>query len=229
MPNTSEQRQRPAACGRSCRPAPRRPWRGAPGRRALATALAWLAGPALAGALEVQVLDATRGQPLGGAVVFLESPEAKAAVRPLPPVDIAQAERQFQPQVSVVTVGTAVSFPNRDTVRHHVYSFSPVKRFEIKLYVGRPAQPVVFDQAGIAVLGCNIHDQMAAWVVVVETPWHAVAGADGRVRWPQLPPGRYRLRTWHPGLAPGEPAAEQAIQIGPADARASVRLAGVSP
>jgi plastocyanin len=185
--------------------------------------------PAHAGALEVQVLDAARGQPLPGAVVFLESPEARAAVRPLPGVDIAQVDRQFQPLVSVVTVGTPVGFPNRDTVRHHVYSFSPAKRFEIKLYVGRPAQPVVFDQAGIVVLGCNIHDQMAGWVVVVDTPWHATAAADGRVRWPQLPPGRYRLRTWHPNLAPGEPPADQALTIGAADVRLQVRLAGLVP
>ncbi|MFM2403301.1 MAG: hypothetical protein RL223_1181 [Pseudomonadota bacterium] len=212
-------------------------WRPAPlARPARAITLAALSllalslgPPAQAGALEVQVLDGGRGQPLGGAVVFLDSPEAKAAARPLATVDIAQSERQFQPMVSVIPVGTPVSFPNRDTVRHHVYSFSAVKRFEIKLYVGRPAQAVVFDQPGIAVLGCNIHDQMAAWVVVVETPWYAMTGADGRVRWPQLPPGRYQLRVWHPGLAPGEPAAEQPLTVTAADARLSVRLAGISP
>jgi plastocyanin len=191
---------------------------------ALALALLATAGPAAAG-LQVQVQDA-QGRPLAGAVVFLESREARAATKPMAAVDIAQQDRQFQPQVSVVTLGTAVHFPNRDTVRHHVYSFSPVKRFEIKLYIGTPAQPVVFDQPGIAVLGCNIHDTMAAWVLVLETPWHARTGADGRAQLDAPPPGAYKLRAWHPGLPPGQPAAEQAVQL-PASghARAELRLA----
>lgn len=75
---------------------------------------------------------------------------------------VAQQGRQFVPQVSIVQAGTAVSFPNLDTVRHHVYSFSPVKTFELKLYAGTPSTPVVFERAGTAVLGCNIHDRMSA-------------------------------------------------------------------
>ena len=85
--------------------------------------------------------------------------------------EMAQKGKQFDPTVLVVPVGTSVGFPNRDTVRHHVYSFSPVKTFELKLYSGVPANPVVFDKIGIAVLGCNIHDAMTAWVVVVDTPY----------------------------------------------------------
>ncbi len=195
---------------------------------------AWLAGlavatsPLVAAPVEVQVLDAA-GKPLAGAVVFLESREARAAARPMALVEVAQAGRQFVPAVSVVTVGTAVTFPNRDTVRHHVYSFSAVKKFEIKLYVGTPTAPVVFDQPGVAVLGCNIHDTMTAWVVVVETPWHGQTGIDGRVAWPQVPAGSYRLRTWHPGLAVGAPAAEQALRVDSSAAAAIVKLTGVSP
>jgi len=115
--------------------------------------------------------------------------------------------------VSVVTVGTAVNFPNRDTVRHHVYSFSPIKKFEIKLYVGTPTAPVVFDSPGIAALGCNIHDSMAAWVVVVETPYNGLTGANGKLSLGAVPAGSYRLRTWHPGLAPGAPALDQAVLV----------------
>ena len=183
---------------------------------------------AWAGAVEVRVTDAA-DKPLANAVVFLESREAKAAVKPGPGAEIAQADRQFVPQVTVVPVGTAVSFPNRDTVRHHVYSFSAAKKLEIKLYVGTPAAPVVFDQPGIAVLGCNIHDNMAAWVVIVETPWYGQSGADGRVVWPQVPVGSYRLRSWHPSLPPGEPAAEQALQVGAAAVQVAVRLARATP
>lgn len=196
--------------------------------------LAALATPALAGPVQVQVLDGA-GKPLAGAAVFLESREARAASRPNAGVEIAQAQRQFSPQVTVVTIGTAVSFPNRDTVRHHVYSFSPVKKFEIKLYVGTPAAPVVFDSPGIAVLGCNIHDHMAAWVVVVDTPYHGLTGADGRLALPAVPAGAYQLRSWHPALPPGEPALAQALVV-PASGSvaanlqfAGLKLVGLTP
>jgi plastocyanin len=176
-----------------------------------------------AGAVEVRVTDSAE-RPLAGAIVFLESPEARAQVKPLAGVEVAQAERRFVPEVSIVTVGSAVAFPNRDVVRHHVYSFSPAKRFEIKLYVGTPAQPVVFDQPGIAVLGCNIHDNMAAWVVIVDTPWYGRTDEQGRWSAP-VPPGRYRLRAWHPQMPVGATPSEQAFTIDAAGARAAVKLA----
>jgi plastocyanin len=190
-----------------------------------ACALPALAWPA---AVDVRVLDVS-GKPLPDAVVFLESREARAAVKPVAQVDVAQVNKQFEPQVTVVPVGTAVNFPNRDTVRHHVYSFSPVKKFEIKLYVGTPAAPVVFDQPGVAVLGCNIHDQMAAWVLAVATPWFGKAGADGWVRLPQVPAGSYRLRTWHASLPVGAPAADQALVVDAAAQQLVLRLAGATP
>lgn len=196
--------------------------------KALATTLLLVATGAAAGPVEVRVTDAA-GKPLPQAVVFLESRDARAAVKPAAGVEIAQAARQFAPQVSVVPVGTAVSFPNRDTVRHHVYSFSATKKFEIKLYVGTPAAPVVFDQPGIAVLGCNIHDQMAAWVVVVDTPYYAQTGADGRVSLPAVPPGSYRLRAWHASLPPGAPAADSPLKVEQAPAQAGVQLAEARP
>ena len=186
-------------------------------------------GVAWCAAVEVRVHSAD-GKPLADAVVFLESREARAAVKPGAAVDIAQVGKQFDPVVSVVQVGTAVSFPNRDTVRHHVYSFSPVKTFEIKLYVGTPTAPVVFDTPGISVLGCNIHDNMAAWVVIVATPWYGKSGADGVVRWPQVPAGSYRLRTWHVSLPVGAPAADQALTVdATAAVQAAVRLKGPAP
>ena len=182
-----------------------------------------------AAALDVLVTNPA-GQALPGAVVFLQSQEARAAVRPTVGVEVAQARSRFVPEVTVVTVGSAVSFPNRDTVRHHVYSFSPAKKFEIKLYVGTPAAPVVFDQPGIAVLGCNIHDQMAAWVVVVDTPWHGSADANGRVQLPQVPAGTYTLRAWHASLAVGTPPIGQALRVDASSpAQVQVKLAGAAP
>ena len=91
---------------------------------------------------------------------------------------MAQQGKQFLPGVLVVPVGTSVHFPNRDSVRHHVYSFSPAKKFELKLYTGTPANPVVFERAGVVTLGCNIHDRMVGWIVVVDTPYYAQA-AEG--------------------------------------------------
>jgi len=158
------------------------------------------------------------------AVVFLESRDARAAVKPLAGSEIAQVDKQFVPRVSVVPVGTAEQFPNRDKVRHHVYSFSPAKTFDLKLYIGTPANPVVFERSGVAVLGCNIHDKMVAWVVVVETPYFGRTDAQGRLRLDNVPPGSYQLRTWHADLPVGAAAAEQALAVGAQGAAATARL-----
>jgi plastocyanin len=181
-----------------------------------------------AATVSVQLQDAA-GKPLPDGVVFLESREAKQMAKPLASAEMAQVARQFTPRMLVVTTGTAVHFPNRDTVRHHVYSFSPTKKFELKLYTGTAANPVVFDQPGIAVLGCNIHDNMSAWVVVVETPFYASGDAKGATTVRDVPAGTYRLRVWHPGLAVGAPAAEQALTVGSTDVSLNYRLAGVTP
>jgi len=160
----------------------------------LSTALVLTMGcGAVAAPVQVQVQDAT-GRPLAGAVVFLDSPAARAAVQPRAGAEIEQVDRQFNPRVTVVPVGSEVAFPNHDKVRHHVFSFSPAKTFEIKLYRGEPANPVKFDTPGIVVLGCNIHDGMAAWVAVVATPYHGLTDAQGRLSLPAVPDGAYELR-----------------------------------
>ena len=181
-------------------------------------------GAGRAATVEVQALGKD-GKPLPETLVFLESREAKAAARPMAGVDVAQEQRRFVQKVSIVTVGSEVRFPNRDTVRHHVYSFSSAKSFELKLYNGTPSNPVLFDKPGIAVLGCNIHDSMVAWVVVLETPYFAQADATGRLRLDNVPPGTYRLRSWHPGLPPGAAASDEAVVVPAAGVKASVKLA----
>jgi plastocyanin len=192
------------------------------------TALLAAIPPAPAATVEIQALGRD-GKPLPETVIFLESAAAKAAVRPLGGVEIEQLNKRFTQRVTVVPVGSAVDFPNRDTVRHHVYSFSPVKTFELKLYIGKPENPVLFDRVGIAVLGCNIHDTMIAWVVVVDTPYHGQSAAEGRIRLTDVPPGTYRLRSWHPDLPVGAPALDQAIVVGADGATASVRLPLTAP
>lgn len=186
------------------------------------------AAAAQAATLQVTVTD-DKGRPVPQAVVFLESPEAARAARPLASVEMAQKDKSFVPETLVVTRGTSVQFPNRDTVRHHVYSFSPAKRFELKLYIGTPASPVVFDQAGVVVLGCNIHDEMIGWIAVVDTPHFGSTGANGQVQLRDVPEGNYRLRVWHSGMAVGAPALDLPQRLGAAGAAASVVLKGLTP
>lgn len=183
-------------------------------------------GAAWAARVDVQVQDAA-GQPLAGAVALLDSPAARAAVRPRAGLEVEQADKRFTQRVTVVPLGSEVHFPNRDKVRHHVFSFSAAKTFEIKLYTGTPANPVLFDRPGIVVLGCNIHDTMVAWVVVAETPWAGQTDAQGRLRLAEVPPGPYTLRVWHPDLPPGTPPQAQALAVGAAEAAVVVRLAGL--
>ena len=185
---------------------------------------AWLGlsmGPSIAASVQLTVVD-EQGRPVPGAVVFLDSPQASKVVRPMAQVDMAQQNKRFVPDVLLVTRGTPVAFPNRDTVRHHVYSFSPTKRFELKLYVGTPAQPVVFDQPGVAVLGCNIHDQMSAHVVVVDTPVFAKTDASGVARL-DLPAGDHQLKTWHPRM-PDPRLQAQGLSVGTSTGQTVVTL-----
>jgi plastocyanin len=184
--------------------------------------LMFAANVASAATVEIQLNDEA-GKPLANAVAFLESREAKQAAKPLQSIVIAQAAKQFDPMVMVVTPGTSVQFPNRDKVRHHVYSFSPVKTFELKLYAGTEANPVVFDRPGVAVLGCNIHDNMVAWVVVVDTPYFGRSADVGKVTLANVPAGNYRLRVWHPELPVGAPATDQALAVGAANVSLAVR------
>ncbi len=161
--------------------------------------MAGFVGWAAAQPAQIEVRD-PQGAPLAQAVVYLESPAAQRRVQPLTQQRITQAQRTFVPAVLPVTRGTQVEFPNEDTVRHHVYSFSPAKRFELKLYVGTPPEPILFDRPGVVVLGCNIHDEMVAWVVVLDTPHFGMTDATGRVQLEGVPPGEYQLRVWHERL-----------------------------
>lgn len=189
-----------------------------------------LAAPMLvaqAAALNISVSDRA-GKPLLDAVALLDPANAKVAVKPMADVEVSQAKRQFAPRVTLITLGTKVTFPNFDTVRHHVFSFSPIKTFELKLYAGVPNAPITFDKPGVAVLGCNIHDNMAAWIVVADTPWFARSAANGKARIENVPAGNYRLRLWHAGLGPGIEPAPVAITVGAADVEHSARLAVMS-
>jgi plastocyanin len=194
-----------------------------PALAALLAAALVAAAPAAAGTLGVVVRNSD-GEPVRDAVVYALPLGADAAPAARPQrTEIDQVDKEFVPNLTVVQLGTRVHFPNRDQIRHHVYSFSEAKSFEIPLYEGIPAEPIVFDKPGPVVLGCNIHDWMRAYVFVVETPHFAVTGEDGRATL-TLPAGEYSVRVWHPELE-GEPAQQgQRISV-EADADAELRFA----
>jgi plastocyanin len=167
--------------------------------RALKVALATflLSGYAFAGTIEATVLTSD-GKPVEDAAVVVEPLSASVPQNNRGRAIIEQRDREFMPYVTIVQTGTAIDFPNHDPIKHHIYSFSPPKIFEIKLYAGKPGQPVVFDKPGEVVLGCNIHDWMEAYVLVVNSPYFAKTGDNGRASISKVPAGRYRLQLWHP-------------------------------
>ena len=159
-----------------------------------------LAPPALPATLTVQLSDAA-GAALEDAVAWATPRGPLPAGTPRPGA-VAQVDKTFVPLVTVVQAGAQVAFPNKDEIRHHVYSFSPAKIFEIKLYANVPVPPrIVFDKAGEVVLGCNIHDNMLGYILVVDSPFYGKSGADGRVKLENLPEGEYELHAWHPSQA----------------------------
>jgi len=169
--------------------------------RRLLVALAGLMTAAAAHAADVTVVvrDAN-GHPVPDAVVIADAPGRAAPAE----VVVNQHDMAFAPFVTVVPVGSTVVFTNLDPFRHHVYSFSPARRFEIKLFGEGERRSVRFDRTGLVAVGCNIHDQMQAFIQVVDTPFARKADAAGRVTLRGLPAGAHRIRVWHPYLrAPG--------------------------
>ena len=179
---------------------------------------------AAAASLSAQVSDPV-GLALANAVVYAEPTASAPMPKSRKAVEVEQKGRKFSPLVTVIQTGTEVSFPNNDTVRHHVYSFSPAKIFDIKLYAaGEPGKPGPFDKAGTVVVGCNIHDQMVAYIHVVNTPWFAKTDASGAARIEGLPAGSYVLKAWHYNQPSGAPIAEQALTVGAGDQSAAFRI-----
>lgn len=156
-----------------------------------------VSSPAFAGDLSVNVTGSD-GKPLADAVVTL--PATPGAPKPSFPwkLEVAQRKKQFEPFVLIVPVGATVGFPNLDKFRHHVYSFSKGNKFELELYGREDKRTVDFKTAGVAALGCNIHDQMVAFIRVVDTPWAAKSGSDGVAEIKNAPDGKTKVTVWHP-------------------------------
>jgi plastocyanin len=161
---------------------------------------------------EVQVLVKDHaGRPIEGAIVWAEVSREKTP----PPVqtEIVQKDRQFLPPVTVVPVGSVVRFPNRDNVQHHVYSFSAAKTFDIPLYIGESPQVIEFERPGIVTLGCNIHDWMAAYIVVLDTAVFAKTDARGIVFLRNLPAGPVSV---YGDVQAGQTSVELTMKLRPA-------------
>lgn len=166
-----------------------------------------------AATLSAQMFD-RQGKPLANAVLTLKGAAGPAA--PTLKASMDQRNQEFVPRVLAVHSGTQVSFPNSDDIRHQVYSFSPTKRFELRLYEKTPSEPVLFDKAGLVVLGCNIHDWMLGYIYVTDDPWYGVTDAQGVLKFDQLPPGRYTATLWHPQSEDMQPVDGGVLEV-PAD------------
>ncbi|MCP4934393.1 MAG: methylamine utilization protein [bacterium] len=173
--------------------------------KALLLVLISFSSPLWATEIKLSVKDPA-GQPIQDAIVVAQplamnktSPDPAARnASPLNVTTIAQIDKEFVPYVTVIAVGTAIHFPNHDDILHNVYSFSKAKNFQLPLYKDTAPEPVVFDQPGVVVLGCNIHDWMVAYVYVAETSFFAKTDENGQAIIAGLSEAQYQVRVWHP-------------------------------
>lgn len=157
--------------------------------------------PARAADFDARVVDRS-GRPVTDAVVTIR-PDAGVPAGPIRfPWGTAMAQQniQFAPRTLIVPIGATVSFPNKDKVRHHVYSFSKAARFEFKLYGRDESRSYTFKSTGAVAVGCNIHDMMRGFIKVVDTPYAATTNASGAARIAGLPAGQATVTVWHPTL-----------------------------
>ena len=153
---------------------------------------------ASADTVDVIVTD-SGGAPAPNAVVSLVPDDATAVVASHVPEEsiIDQRRETFLPLVVAVRKGGKVVFTNNDVTMHQVYSFSPIRQFQFEIDKGQVSKPVVFDKAGVAAIGCNIHDNMVAYVYVTDAPFASITDAGGHAEIQDVPEGRYLASVWH--------------------------------
>jgi plastocyanin len=123
----------------------------------------------------------------------------------VPPVQVprlVQYNKTFEPHVLVVPVGSVVAFPNRDPFFHNVFSLFEGKRFDLGLYEAGTTRDVHFDKPGISYIFCNIHPEMSAVVIALDTPYYGISDARGQVVIANVPSGKYTLRVWYEATPP---------------------------
>lgn len=162
----------------------------------LSVLLSLIAWPA--SAADLSGTASAEGKPTENAVVWLDSPKALPAVQD-GKVTIDQRNLTFDPTVLVVRVGTTVDFPNNDKVFHNVFSFRDGKKFDLGMYPKGVSKRIVFDRPGLARLFCNIHPNMAAYVMAVDTPYFALSNERGSFTIAGVPAGTYTYHAWRPG------------------------------
>jgi len=182
------------------------------------------ASAAQAGTLTVRVVGAD-GKPVSDAVVTLRPQGGSApALRPQGRYEVKQFDTQFHPFVSVVPVSATVYFPNLDPFKHHVYSFSPAKTFELKLFAKDQTRSVLFDKAGVVAVGCNIHDNMSAFIYVTDTVWTAQTDASGQAVIRDVPAQALTLSLWHPYLSVPGGVSNEALAASGADRSKTIQV-----
>jgi len=162
-----------------------------------------------ANSIKVKVVDDNKN-PVEFAVIYIKETLPKVSDNS---VVIDQVDKEFIPYVTVVQRGSAINFPNNDEIRHQVYSFSKSKQFELPLYSGNPASPVVFDNKGVVAMACNIHDWMKAYIYVVDTNKFTISDKAGQAMLTNLSKGQYEVAVWHPKAKDNEQLNTQQINI----------------
>lgn len=157
----------------------------------------------VSGATRIEVFD-QNAQPLADTVIELSLKETETSPARSDEVYVMdQVNKSFQPHVLVVPQNSLVAFPNSDDIRHHVYSFSKPKKFELKLYAGKPKEPIRFDNPGIVILGCNIHDSMVGYIYVYNENLVVKTDKNGQVELSTEPGNISSLTLWHPRASQG--------------------------
>jgi plastocyanin len=174
--------------------------------------LSLLSASAFAHQVTVSV-NSNQDTPVYQAVVYVQSEQTISTLADTKQVSVMdQIDRQFVPHILAVQRGTQVVFPNSDSIKHHVYSFSDAKPFELKLYKDINAPPMQFGTAGEVELGCNVHDWMLAYIWVVDTPYFAKTDKRGNALL-NVPEGNYTLKVWHPHIQDKLDSLEQVISV----------------
>jgi plastocyanin len=140
----------------------------------------------------------------GNVLVWLSPVSQRAVTKPVPnhPLRLTQHNKSFEPHLLVVPVGAVVQFPNRDPFFHNVFSLFEGKRFDLGLYEAGTTRNVSFDRPGVSYIFCNIHAEMSAVVIALDTPYYGISNDKGEVVIPQVPMGRYTLRVWYETALP---------------------------
>ena len=158
-----------------------------------------------AASIDMTVYDEVSGQPLPYAIVSLHDTSGQQKVSAMPLQVMDQVGKTFVPHVLPITIGTSVSFPNSDDIRHHLYSFDKPKPFELPLYEGTPTNPITFDRTGVVRLGCNIHDWMRGYIYILDTSLFAMSNTEGVLKIENIPAGDYYMEVWHPRIKTRKP------------------------